>query len=110
MPPVSPRTFLQRSGILLVGQLIRPHWKALVIALLAVLGETAADVLEPWPIKVVVDNLLQGKKLPARLEAIVALFGDNTLAVLNFALAAVLLIAVVGAISSYSEKFLTTSV
>ena len=39
-----------------------------------------------------------------------ALFGDNTLAVLNFALAAVLMIALVGAISSYCEKYLTTSV
>jgi subfamily B ATP-binding cassette protein MsbA len=97
--------------MLLIGRLIRPHWKVLVVALLAVLGETLADVLEPWPIKIVVDNLLQSKKLPGQWAALVfSLFGSNTYAILNFALAAVLLIAVVGAVSSYTEKYLTTSV
>jgi ATP-binding cassette, subfamily B, bacterial len=97
--------------MLLIGRLIRPHWKALVVALLAVLGETLADVLEPWPIKIVVDNLLQSKKLPGQWSALVfSLFGSNTFAILNFALAAVILIAVVGAVSSYTEKYLTTSV
>jgi hypothetical protein len=95
----------------LVNHLVRSHWKALALAFLAVLGETLADVLEPWPIKIVVDNLLQGKKLPGPWAAFVFnIFGGNTYAILNFALAAVIMIAVVGAISSYCEKYLTTSV
>src|SRR5215212_5263 len=95
----------------LIGRLIGPRWKPLAIALLAVLGETLADILEPWPIKIVVDNLLQSKKLPGPWAALVErLFGPNTFAVLNFALAAVVLIAVVGAVSAYTEKYLTTSV
>ena len=52
----------------LVGHLVRSHWKALTLALVAVLGETLADVLEPWPIKIVVDNILQAKKLPPRVD------------------------------------------
>jgi ATP-binding cassette, subfamily B, bacterial len=106
----SARPLLQLAGMPLVGHLVRSHWKPLVLAFLAVLGETLADVLEPWPIKIVIDNQLQGKKLPPQLAALVALFGDNTIAVLNFALAAVLMIALVGAVSSYCEKYLTTSV
>jgi subfamily B ATP-binding cassette protein MsbA len=51
--------------------LLRPHWKALTIALVAVLGETLTDILEPWPIKIVVDNILQSKKLPPVLGGIV---------------------------------------
>ena len=101
---------LTLAGMPLVGHLARSHWKPLTLALVAVMGETFADVLEPWPIKIVVDNILQGKKLPPRLGAIVALFPPNAFATLNFALTAVLLIALVGAISSYSEKLLTTSV
>src|SRR6266851_8951706 len=31
---------------MLLGRMLRPHWKALVIALVAVVGETLADVLE----------------------------------------------------------------
>ena len=100
-----------RSGNLTITHLVRPHWKALTIALLAVLGETLTDVLEPWPIKIVVDNLLQSKKLPGWLGGIVAgLFGEHKFAILNFAVAGVAAIAVVGAVSSYVEKYLTTSV
>ena len=104
------RPLLTLAGMPLVGHLARSHWQPLALAFIAVLGETLADVLEPWPIKVVVDNILQGKKLPPRLEAIVSLFPQNAFATLNFALSAVLLIAVIGAISSYGEKVLTTSV
>src|SRR6476620_6567115 len=106
----SSRPLLQLAGMPLVAHLVRSHWKALALAFLAVLGETLADILEPWPIKIVIDNQLQHKKLPGLFAKIVALFGDNPLAVLNFALAAVLLIALVGAVSSYCEKYLTTSV
>src|SRR5450756_96670 len=99
------------SQKLRIVDLVRPHWKALTIALVAVLGETLTDILEPWPIKIVVDNILQSKKLPAWLDGIViGLFGDNTYAVVNFAVAAVAAIAMVGAVSAYLEKFLTTSV
>jgi len=94
-----------------IVNLVRPHWKALTIALVAVVGETLTDILEPWPIKIVVDNILQSKKLPAVLSGVVTgLFGHNTYAIVNFAVAAVAAIAVVGAVSSYFEKYLTTSV
>ena len=95
----------------LLGRLLRPHWKTLVLALLAVVGETLADVLEPWPITIVVDNILQGKRLPAPLAAVVgSVFGHDTAALLRFALGAILLIAAVGGVSAYVEKYLTTSV
>jgi subfamily B ATP-binding cassette protein MsbA len=111
VPKESPRPSSNRAGIRLISRLIRPHWKSLVVALLAVLGETLADVLEPWPIKIVVDNILESKKLPSRWASLIlSLFGQHSSAILSFALAAVLLIAVVGAISSYTEKYLTTSV
>jgi len=91
--------------------LLRPHWKALTLAFVAVLGETLSDVLEPWPIKIVIDNILQSKKLPDWLGGFVAhTFGHEKLPILNFAVAAVVAIAVVGATSSYVEKYLTTSV
>jgi subfamily B ATP-binding cassette protein MsbA len=94
-----------------LGRILRPHWKALVFALLAVLGETAADLLEPWPVTIVVDSVLQGKKAPPALAGFInSVFGTNTTAILEFALASVLLIAIVGGISAYVEKYLTTSV
>jgi subfamily B ATP-binding cassette protein MsbA len=96
---------------LTIADLIRPHWKSLTVAFLAVVGETATDVLDPWPIKIVVDNVLQGKKLGGALGSIAtALFGEGRLAIVDFAVLAVGAIAVVSAVSSYLEKYLTTSV
>jgi ATP-binding cassette subfamily B protein len=101
----------QLPGRLTIIRLVRPHWKALAAGLVAVLGESLTDILEPWPIKIVVDYLLQAKKLPGWLGGVVVqLFGQDKLAILNFAVAAVAAIAVVGAVSSYVEKYLTTSV
>jgi ATP-binding cassette subfamily B protein len=100
-----------KSSWLKMLGLLRPHWIALSVALLAVIGETATDLLDPWPLKIIVDNLLQSKPLPQWLTSIVShTAGQNKLAVLYFALLAVAVIAVVGAFSSYTEKYLTTSV
>jgi len=94
-----------------IGHILRPHWKTLAAALAAVAGETVADVLQPWPIKVVVDNVVQGKALPRWLEDLVStLFAGDKYATLNFAVAAVASIAVLDALSSYAEKSLITRV
>ena len=99
------------AGKLKLAHLIRPHWKALTVALIAVLGVTLTDVIEPWPIKIVVDNLLQSKKLPDWLSGFASgIFGQDKLATLNFAVAAVAVIAIVGAFSAYVEKYMTSSV
>ena len=94
-----------------ITQLLRPHWAALALAFLAILGETVTDLLEPWPLKVVLDNVIGNKKLPHWMEGfVVSWLGDDKTAMLHFAIAAVITIAVVGAVSSYAEKYLTTSV
>jgi ATP-binding cassette subfamily B protein len=101
----------RRPAQLRIVPLLRPHWKALTIALVAVLGETLTDVLQPWPIKIVVDNIVQSKTLPGWLGHVVsALFAGDKYGTLNFAVAAVAIIAIVGAVSTYLEKYLTTSV
>ena len=109
-PGVSPAAVAPPPTQLRITQLLRPYWPSLALAMLAVIGETLADILEPWPVKVVVDNVLQSKRLPAWATFIVDKLGGDRIAVLNFALAAVIVIAVVGAVSSYLEKYLTTSV
>ena len=91
--------------------LLRPHWKGLTIAVVAVLGETLADILDPWPIKIVVDNILKAKPLTGVLGRLVTgVFGDGTYAILNLAVAGVAVVAVVGAVSAYFESYLTTNV
>ena len=78
-------TSSEHSSQLRVGQLMRPYWMTLSIASVAVVGETLTDVLEPWPVKVVVDSVLQSKPLKGWFgDAVFRIFGHNALAVLNF--------------------------
>jgi len=106
---MTPPAAKKPKGLSIIG-LLRPHWKALALALLAVLGEAGTGVLQPWPLKIVLDYLLQSKKPPAWLALPLRWIGHEKLAVLNFAVLAVAVIAVAGAISSYLENYLTTSV
>jgi subfamily B ATP-binding cassette protein MsbA len=99
-----------RRNLLRIAGLLRPHWKTLALALLAVIGETLADVLQPWPIKIVIDNVVQSKPLSGWLGAVADLLPDNRYATLNIAVGAVAAIALMDAISSYAEKYLTTRV
>ncbi len=94
-----------------LGYLLRPHRTVLALAFLAVLGEAATDLLEPWPLKIVFDYVFGTKHIPAWLSGILEpTFGLTKVGILHFAVAAVIVIAVAGALSSYAEKYLTTSV
>src|SRR3989440_11821164 len=92
------------------SDLLRPHWKAMTVALVAVVAGSATELLEPWPIKIVLDYLLQSRPLPDWMVGVVGWIGDGKLAILNFAVAAVAAIAVLGAASSYLQDYLTTNV
>ncbi len=94
-----------------LSYLLRPYWPTIGLALAAVLGETAADLAEPWPLKIVLDYVLQAKHMPEWLASVVhRLAGTSQIAILNVAVGAVAIIALVGAVSTYSEKYFTTSV
>jgi len=98
------------STLRIVG-LARPYWKSLVVAFAALVAEALTGLLEPWPLKIVIDNLLQSKALPEPIGGLVAnLLGSGASGVLNFAVAAVAAIAIVGAVSAYVQTYLTSSV
>jgi len=81
------------------------------MGLLAVAGEGIANLLQPWPLKVVLDNVLKSHKMAGWLNAfIVSTVGTDKLAILRFAALAVLLIALMDALCTYTEKYVTTSV
>jgi subfamily B ATP-binding cassette protein MsbA len=91
--------------------LLRPHSWRLAMAGLAVLGEAGTSLLEPWPLKIVVDNVLKPKKTHGWLNHLIhSTAGADSLAILKLAAIAALIIACVGALCSYAEKYLTTSV
>jgi len=93
-----------------ITDLLFPHWFTLSLALIAVIGESLTDLLEPWPLKIVFDYVFGSKRMAGWLAGVVGWIGTDKFSILNFAVVAVLLIAVFGALSSYFEKYLTTSV
>jgi subfamily B ATP-binding cassette protein MsbA len=94
-----------------ITSLLRPHLKLLVIGFLGVAGEGLANLLEPWPLKIVLDNVLRSRPGQGWLNGwILSTFGRDKLSALNFAALAVLIIAIVGAGCSYVEKYVTTTV
>jgi len=102
--PLSPKRLTIRT-------LLRPHTGTLLLGLLAVVGESAANLLEPWPLKIVLDNVLHSKASNGWLNGFIhQVAGYDPLAILKFACVAVVCVAILDAISSYAEKYLTTSV
>src|SRR3954451_13113462 len=109
-PTALPRESRERTKIS-IGSLLRPHIGALVIGFIAIAGESAANLLQPWPLKIVLDDVLRSKASHAWTMNLIRRFvGTDAIAVLKFACAAVLAISVLDAICTYGEKYLTTSV
>jgi len=101
----------KRSKRISIRELLKPHTAALSLGFLAVVGESAANLLQPWPIKIVLDYVLKSHPSHSWLTRIIqSTAGDDKIAILKFACVAVMGIAGLDAISSYTEKYLTTSV
>src|SRR5215472_48829 len=82
--------------------LLRPHWKPLCLALVAMLLDAAFTVLRPWPLKVVIDRVLSHK--PTRVPLIRAWLDSAPLSsteILYGSCIAVMLIAIVTGLTSY---------
>jgi ABC-type multidrug transport system fused ATPase/permease subunit len=98
--------------IRLIRELLRPYRFHLMIILLAMLLETAMSLASPWPLKVIIDNVVGNHKLPHRLDEIVRPMLDhgNKLQVAALAALAFVLIALLGALASYIDNYYTESV
>jgi ATP-binding cassette, subfamily B, bacterial len=92
-----------------VATLVRPYWALGAVALLAMCVESAADLLEPWPLKIVLDYVVGSKSPPSWLGHWVV-DHQSRVYLLNFAAAAVIGIAIVGAVSSYVDKYFSTTI
>lgn len=82
-----------------ISDLLKPHAKALAVGLIAVIGGGIVNILEPWPLKIILDNVLRSRPTHGWFnQLILSTIGDDKLAILKFAALAVLVIAAAGAI------------
>ena len=54
-----------------IRDLLGPHTKALLLGALAAIGEGIANLLEPWPLKIVLDNVLKSQPMHGWLNHLV---------------------------------------
>jgi ABC-type multidrug transport system fused ATPase/permease subunit len=96
----------------LIWSLLKPYRFNLALLLSAMLLQMVATVAAPWPLKFVLDNVLGQHKLPFWLAHILRpLLGSETkMQIAAFAAIAVVLIAILGAIASYTANYYTTSI
>ncbi|HKE42139.1 MAG TPA: ABC transporter ATP-binding protein [Casimicrobiaceae bacterium] len=95
----------------LVLDMIRPYrgWVAVVFA--AMLVETAMSMAGPWPLKIVIDNVLGTHPLPEWLHWIDDLpIAGSKMGLAFVAALAVIAIAAIGALATYIDNYFTESV
>jgi len=96
----------------LIASLLRPYRLSLAAILTAMLVQTAMTVAAPWPLKVILDNVVGVHHLPPRAAAVLQPFlseGDK-MSIAAAAAIATIVIALLGAIASYIGNYYTTSV
>ena len=95
----------------LIEELLRPYRGWLAIILLATAMETAMGLAAPWPLKIVLDNVIGGDQPPGWLRQIASwLPGDGVMQTAAFAAISTVIIAAVGALASYLDNYYTESV
>jgi ABC-type multidrug transport system fused ATPase/permease subunit len=96
----------------LVWSLLKPYRGTLLIILLAMLLQMVATVATPWPLKIVLDNVVGEHKLPHWLDDFLRPFmhGGTKMEIAAAAAIALVLIVVLGAVASYVANYCTTSV
>jgi len=94
-----------------VVQLLGPYRGTLFVVLIAMLAETAMSLAGPWPLKVILDNVVGHKALPAWIEHLLGPAGGHgNLQLAAGAALAFIAAAAIGALASYVDNYYTESV
>src|SRR5438309_2152320 len=95
----------------LIAELLRPYRRWLAIILVATGVEAAMSLAAPWPLKIVLDNVLEEDVPPAWVSHMAGwLPGGGVMRVAAFAALATVIIAAVGALASFVDNYYTESV
>jgi ATP-binding cassette subfamily B protein len=83
------------------------YWLSLTVGAVLTLASAAFALAQPWPLKVIVDSVLQNK--PAKVPGAHFLLGRSRTTLLNFSILAYILILLVGALFDYISELLMES-
>jgi ABC-type multidrug transport system fused ATPase/permease subunit len=96
----------------LIRELLRPYRGSLAMILVAMLVQSTMTLAAPWPLKIVIDNVVVGRKLDPWLAHLIepVLAHAHRAHLAEIAALAVILIAVFNAVASYLANYFTESV
>jgi subfamily B ATP-binding cassette protein MsbA len=88
-----------------------PYKKWLLLIFIAMVIQTVMDIANPWPLKIIIDNVIGHHSLPSWLQWLNAspINGDKMKMALLAAISLVV-IAVIGALAAYAYSYFTESV
>jgi ABC-type multidrug transport system fused ATPase/permease subunit len=93
-----------------IAGLVRPYAPMLVLILIAMLLETAMSLAAPWPLKVILDNVVGSHHLPHWIESLLGGATKDKMLLAGIAAGTFVLIAALGAGASYVDNYYTESV
>src|SRR6201996_2586514 len=96
----------------LVWDLLRPYRGSLAIILTTMLVQSLMTLAAPWPLKIVIDNVVVGRKLDPWLAHLIEplLAHGHRPHLAEIAAIAVVIIAILNAVASYTANYFTESV
>ena len=96
----------------LVGELLRPYWGSLAVVFTAMLVQSTMTLAAPWPLKIIIDNVVVGRKLDPWLATLLKplLAHAHRSHLAEIAALAVIVIAILNAAASYTANYFTESV
>ena len=75
---------------------LRPYWRLGVFSIWLTIGAALFGLLSPWPLQILVDNVIGQAPLPAALSSVLGGLGSQRFLLLTLTVIAGLLIAIVG--------------
>lgn len=91
--------------------LIKPYKKLLLLVFVAMLLETAMSLAAPWPLKIIIDNVIDNHKLHSWLKWLenIIINGDKMTLALVAAVSYVV-ISLIGSVAGYIQSYFTENV
>ncbi len=100
---INTRTLLRIYKVF--GQHYKKYWKVLAVAYLALFAGIAAEMLRPWPLKIVLDNLLLDESLPSSLSFLKPLLENDPKSLLLLLSVSIILVIALESVFTYINKF-----
>ncbi len=96
----------------LIAQLVKPYRWVLLVVLTATLVQTGMALLAPWPFKFIIDSIVGHHEPPKWFNWFLPMLGsgDKDVRIATLAAVMVVMIAIVIAIASFFNTYLTSSI